>query len=195
MAEPTSSLCEKHVIDATLKWVDDIVIKHNFCPFARYVRTPNQIRCVVVAGDAGDIIQSLFDELRHLEENESTATTLIALTHSTIADFDEYLDVLAIADSMLHDWGYSGTYQLASFHPNYVFDGSDEDDVENYTNRSPYPLLHLIREADITRYMKKEEDAEKIFNHNIEKAKALGCPYFENVLAEMKKKSLPHKTR
>ncbi|GMM71887.1 DUF1415 domain-containing protein [Alteromonas gracilis] len=195
MAETTSSLCEKHVIDATLKWVDDIVIKHNFCPFARYVRTPNQIRCVVVAGDAGDIIQSLFDELRHLEENESTATTLIALTHSTIADFDEYLDVLAIADSMLHDWGYSGTYQLASFHPNYVFDGSDEDDAENYTNRSPYPLLHLIREADITRYMKKEEDAEKIFSHNIEKAQALGCPYFENVLAEMKKKSLPHKTR
>lgn len=195
MAETTSSLCEKHVIDATLKWVDDIVIKHNFCPFARYVRTPNQIRCVVVAGDAGDIIQSLFDELRHLEENESTATTLIALTHSTIADFDEYLDVLAIADSMLHDWGYSGTYQLASFHPNYVFDGSDEDDAENYTNRSPYPLLHLIREADITRYMKKEEDAEKIFSHNIDKAQALGCPYFETVLAEMKKKSLPHKTR
>ena len=195
MAETTSSLCEKHVIDATLKWVDDIVIKHNFCPFARYVRTPNQIRCVVVAGDAGDIIQSLFDELRHLEENESTATTLIALTHSTIADFDEYLDVLAIADSMLHDWGYSGTYQLASFHPNYVFDGSDEHDAENYTHRSPYPLLHLIREADITRYMKKEEDAEKIFSHNIEKAQALGCPYFENVLAEMKKKSLPHKTR
>ena len=195
MAETTSSLCEKHVIDATLKWVDDIVIKHNFCPFARYVRTPNQIRCVVVAGDAGDIIQSLFDELRHLEENESTATTLIALTHSTIADFDEYLDVLAIADSMLHDWGYSGTYQLASFHPNYVFDGSDEDDAENYTNRSPYPLLHLIREADITRYMKKEEDAEKIFSHTIDKAQALGCPYFENVLAGIKKKSLPHKTR
>ena len=187
MAEPTSSLCEKDVIDATLKWVDDVVIKHNFCPFARYVRTPNEIRCVVISGDAGDIIQSLFDELRHLEENESTATTLIALTHSTIADFDEYLDVLAIADSMLHDWGYSGTYQLASFHPDYVFDGSDVDDAENYTNRSPYPLLHLIREADITRYIKKEEDAEKIFGHNIEKAKALGCPYFENVLAGIKK--------
>ena len=187
MAEPTSSLCDKHVIDATLMWVDDIVIKHNFCPFARYVRTPNQIRCVVVAGDAGDIIQSLSDELRHLEENESTATTLIALTHSTIADFDEYLDVLAIGDNMLHDWGYSGTYQLASFHPNYVFDGSDVDDAENYTNRSPYPLLHLIREADISRYMKKEEDAEKIFSHNIEKAQALGCPYFENVLEGLKK--------
>ena len=188
MAEPTSSLCDKHVIDATLMWVDDIVIKHNFCPFARYVRTPNQIRCVVVAGYTGDVIQSLFDELRHLEENESTATTLIALTHSTIADFDEYLDVLAIGDNMLHDWGYSGTYQLASFHPNYVFDGSDVDDAENYTNRSPYPLLHLIREADISRYMKKEEDAEKIFSHNIEKAQALGCPYFENVLEGLKKR-------
>ena len=187
MTEPTSPLCEQHVIDATLKWVDDIVIKHNFCPFARYVRTPNQIRCVAVAGDAGHILQSLYDELRHLEEHNSTATTLIVLTHSTVVDFSEYLDVLAISDRMLHDWGFSGTYQLASFHPEYVFDGSNVDDAENYTNRSPYPLLHLIREADITRYMKKEEDAEKIFSHNIEKAQALGCPYFEGVLNAIKK--------
>lgn len=187
MAEPISSLCEQHVIDATLKWVDDIVIKHNFCPFARYVRTPNQIRCKVIAGNAGDVIQSLYNELRHLEENESTATTLIALTHAALSDFDEYLDVLAIGDNMLHDWGYSGTYQLASFHPDYVFDGSDANDAENYTNRSPYPLLHLIREADITRYMRNEEDAEKIFSHNIEKAQALGCPYFESALEEIKK--------
>lgn len=187
MADSKSLLCEKHVIDATLNWVDDIVIKHNFCPFARYVRTPNQIRCVVITGDAGEVIQSLFDELRHLEENDSTATTLIALTHPAIADFEEYLDVLAISDSMLHDWGFSGTYQLASFHPDYVFEGSDINDAENYTNRSPYPLLHLIREADITRYMKNEEDAEKIFSHNIEKAQALGCPYFQNALEAIKK--------
>ncbi len=187
MADSKSLLCEKHVIHATLNWVDDIVIKHNFCPFARYVRTPNQIRCVVITGDAGEVIQSLYDELRHLEENDSTATTLIALTHPAIADFEEYLDVLAISDSMLHDWGFSGTYQLASFHPDYVFEGSDINDAENYTNRSPYPLLHLIREADITRYMKNEEDAEKIFSHNIEKAQALGCPYFQNALEAIKK--------
>lgn len=187
MADSKSLLCEKHVIDATFNWVDDIVIKHNFCPFARYVRTPNQIRCVVITGDAGEVIQSLFDELRHLEENDSTATTLIALTHPAIADFEEYLDVLAISNSMLHDWGFSGTYQLASFHPDYVFEGSDINDAENYTNRSPYPLLHLIREADITRYMKNEEDAEKIFSHNIEKAQALGCPYFQNALEAIKK--------
>lgn len=187
MADSRSLLCEKHVIDATLNWVDDIVIKHNLCPFARYVRTPNQIRCVVITGDAGEVIQSLYDELRHLEENDSTATTLIALTHPAIADFEEYLDVLAISDSMLHDWGFSGTYQLASFHPDYVFEGNDINDAENYTNRSPYPLLHLIREADITRYMKNEEDAEKIFSHNIEKAQALGCPYFQNALEAIKK--------
>ncbi len=187
MAESNTSLINTYVVDATLKWVDDIVIKHNFCPFARYVRTPNGIRCTVVSGDTGDIIQSLYDELHHLDEFETTATTLIALTHPTIADFEEYLDVLAIADNMLHDWGYSGIYQLASFHPNYLFEGADANDAENYTNRSPYPLLHLIREADITRLMKKEEDAEKIFSHNVAKAQALGCPYFENVLKELKK--------
>ena len=69
-----------------------------------------------------------------------------------------------------------------------MFDSRYVDEAENYTNRSPYPLLHLIREADISRYMKKEEDAEKIFSYNIEKAQALGCPYFENVLEGLKKR-------
>ena len=181
-----SSLSHFHYINATLNWVDDIVIAHNFCPFAKYVRSPNQIRLEVLAGDTGDILESLFNELHHLDNDDNTATTLLILTHEALADFDEYLDVLAIAERMLQDWGYSGTYQLASFHPNYVFDGNTENDSENYTNRSPYPLLHLIRESDISRYMKNEDDAEKIFSHNIAKANSLGCPYFEAQLEKMK---------
>lgn len=181
-----SSLSHSHYINATLNWVDDIVIAHNFCPFAKYVRSPNQIRLEVLAGDTGDILESLFNELHHLDNDDKTTTTLLILTHEALADFDEYLDVLAIAERMLHDWGYSGTYQLASFHPNYVFDGNTENDSENYTNRSPYPLLHLIRESDISRYMKNEDDAEKIFSHNIAKANSLGCPYFEAQLEKMK---------
>jgi hypothetical protein len=173
-------------IEATMQWVDDIVIHHNFCPFASFVRTPNQIHCCVLAGNAGDVLEALFIELKRLDNAEDIATTLMILANPSFTDFNEYLDVLAIAESMLHDWGFSGRYQLASFHPKYVFEGNSENDSENYTNRSPYPLLHIIRESDIARYMKNEEDAEKIYTHNIAKAKELGCPYFENMLSSFK---------
>lgn len=178
---------DAHLIDATVRWVDDIVIKHNFCPFAKYVRNPNRIKYVVESGDAGDIVEALFTQAKLLDESSEIATTLIILGASFVADFDEYLDILAISERMLHEWGYDGVYQLASFHPHYVFEGNTEKDAENYTNRSPYPVLHLIREDDISRYMKNEEDAEKIFQHNIDNAEALGCPYFESKLAEFKK--------
>lgn len=179
---------ENHYVEATLQWVDDIVIAHNFCPFAKYVRTPNKIRCEEINGEAGEILETLYDEMLHLDNNEATATTLLVLTHPSLARFDEYLDILAISEKMLQDWGFSGRYQLASFHPNYIFEGSSSEDSENYTNRSPYPLFHLIRERDISQYMKNEEDAEKIFNQNIEKANTLGCPYFESQLDRLRSK-------
>ena len=175
---------DTHLIEATMRWVDEIVINHNFCPFAGFVRQPGQIRCCVVNGDAGDVIAALFDECKYLDEQDDTATTLIIAP--AIVSFDDYLDVLAICDRMLSDWGYSGIYQLASFHPDYQFDGEAKDSIANYTNRSPYPLLHLIRERDIARYMKNEDDAEKIYSHNIAKANELGCPYFETTLNEMR---------
>ena len=186
--EPLGAILpDEHYKTATMKWVDEIVIEHNFCPFARFVRTPNQIRCEVVAGDAGDILEALYNELTYLDASSDTATTLLILSSPTLETFGEYLDVLSIAEHMLQDWGYVGTYQLASFHPNYVFDGNTDDDAENFTNRSPYPVLHLIKESDISRYMKNEDDAEKIYTHNIQKANALGCPYFEEMLSTIKK--------
>lgn len=188
---PPHTGSDYHYIEATLTWVDEIVIKHNFCPFAQYVRQPNRIRCEVLPGDTGAILETLYDELTHLDEQETTATTLLVLTHPTLNDFEQYLDVLAIAERMIQDWGYAGTYQLASFHPHYIFDGHTDEDAENFTNRSPYPLLHLIREHDISRYMKNEDDAEKIYNHNIDKANQLGCPYFEQKLADIRKKGSP----
>jgi len=175
-----------HLVNATLQWVDDIVIKHNFCPFARLVRQPGRIHCEVTDGDTGNVLASLFNECKRLDESAHIATTLIILpSPSIVASFDEYLDVLAISERMLSDWGYQGVYQLASFHPHYQFDGEPENAVANYTNRSPYPLLHLIRESDIARFMQNEDDAEKIYRHNIEKANELGCPYFDSALQAM----------
>ena len=177
---------DTHYINATLRWVDDIVINHNFCPFARYVRTPNRIHCTVVHGDAGDILSALYDECKRLDNTDDIATTLIILPSAAATSFDDYLDILAISERMLSDWGYTGTYQLASFHPHYQFDGEDDNAEANYTNRSPYPLFHLIRESDIARYMKNEDDAEKIYLNNIQKANELGCPYFDKALQRMR---------
>ncbi|NDW14379.1 DUF1415 family protein [Alteromonas genovensis] len=181
-----SSDSHAHYTEATMQWVDDVVIHHNFCPFASFVRTPNQIHCSVIAGNTGDVLEALFEELKRLDNTDDIATTLIILSNTSFSDFNEYLDVLSIAEAMLHDWGFLERYQLASFHPQYVFEGNSIDDSENYTNRSPYPLLHIIRESDITRYMKNEEDAQKIYTHNIAKANELGCPYFEKTLSSIK---------
>ena len=178
----------QHYISATLQWVDDIVIHHNFCPFARYARYPGGIHCEVTdaTADAGSVLATLFDECRRLDDDANIATTLLILTNEDAKDFNRYLDILAIAEKMLSDWGYAGIYQLASFHPDYQFEGEDSASPSHFTNRSPYPLLHLIRESDISKYMQNEEDAEKIYTHNMEKAQTLGCPYFRDKLKALK---------
>ncbi len=177
-------MSENHYISATEQWVDEVVIHNNFCPFAKFVRHPNKIRYVVETGDAGNIVNVLYNECKHLDETPEVATTLVVVVSEATQSFDDYLDVLALGEQLLADWGYSGTYQLASFHPNYVFSGEDADSPSNYTNRSPYPLFHLIRESDIEKYMKNEDDAEKIYQHNIARAESLGCPHFA---AQLKK--------
>lgn len=182
----SSTMSDTHYIAATLRWVDEIVIHHNFCPFAQYARYPGGIYCHVSHGDTGDILAELFDECQRLDNNPSIATTLMILASPDTESFDSYLDVLAIGEKMLSDWGYTGTYQLASFHPDYQFEGEEKGSVANYTNRSPFPLLHLIRESDIAKYMKNEDDAEKIYRHNIEQATELGCPYFAAKLQALK---------
>jgi hypothetical protein len=186
MAAHKVTVPTSHYIDATMQWVDDVVITHNFCPFARFVRTPNKIRCVVVDGDTGDAVTRLYDECVSLDNSNDIATTLVILSHPHFTQFDNYLDALAIAERMMADWGYAGTYQLASFHPDYCFDGEPQNAASNYTNRSPYPMFHLIRENDITRYMPNEDDAEVIYTNNMKKAEALGCPYFNATLAQIK---------
>ena len=181
-------MSESHYISATEQWVDDVVIHHNFCPFAKFVRHPNKIKYVVETGDAGDIVATLYNECKFLDETPSTATTLVIAVSTSTDTFDDYLDVLGLAEQLLADWGYSGVYQLASFHPHYVFSGEDATSPSNYTNRSPYPLFHLIRESDIAKYMKNEDDGEKIYAHNIARAESLGCKHFETQLKKLQQK-------
>ena len=174
-------------IAAMRAWVDDVVIAHNFCPFARFIRTPERIRYHVCASDqAAEILEQLYQECRHLDTDEQTATTLIIIPQG-VNDFSTYLDVLSLGETLLRQWGYEGKYQLASFHPDYCFEGDAPSSPGNFTNRSPYPAFHLIREADIEKAMGQyPEPVDAIYERNIEEAQSRGCTYFQNLLDKCK---------
>lgn len=176
---------EETIIKATRQWIDEVVIGHNFCPFARFVRHPETIRYAVdTQSKAEDIMLTLHRECQLLDEQRDIATTLLMLP--ALTRFDRYLDILELAQVMLEQWHYTGVYQLASFHPHYVFDGEPAEAASHYTNRSPYPVLHLLREADITRVMQDHPDPDAIYQHNMAETAKLGCAHFEQLLDKCK---------
>lgn len=160
----------------TLAWVDRAVIGLNLCPFARAVRVKDQIRCVVSdATDTETLLQALCDEAQRLVDTDPTRCETTLLVHpQVLTDFGDYNDFLDIAEAALEALGCEGVLQLASFHPDYRFAGTDADDVSNATNRSPYPTLHLLREASIDRAVQAFPDAEAIYETNIATLHALG---------------------
>ncbi len=175
------------IIRATQTWLDDIVIAHNFCPFARFVRTPDRIHYTVIESkDPNTVIEALEAECKRLDEHPQIATTLIMLA-AGFEDFNTYLDLLDEAQYKIGKWNYAGVYQLASFHPDYLFGGEDKEAPSHFTNRSPYPTLHLIREDDISRAMADINNPDSIYEDNIACTNEKGKAYFEGLLAHCKK--------
>ena len=164
------------VIAATQQWLERAVIGLNLCPFAKAVHTRRQIRWVV--SDATDIealLADLVTELKslHAADPEQVDTTLL-IHPGVLQDFLDYNDFLDIADAAVAELGLDGKIQVASFHPDYQFDGTGRDDIENFSNRSPYPTLHLLREASVERAVQTFPDAAHIYERNIETLQALG---------------------
>jgi hypothetical protein len=116
----------------------------------------------------------------NLNEQPEVETALIILPEG-FSDFEEYLDLVYEAEELIIDEGFEGTYQVASFHPNYVFADSDDNDPANYTNRSPYPMLHILREDLLEVAVDNHPDPESIPDQNIAKAKSLGLEYFRKM--------------
>ena len=160
----------------TLAWVDRAVIGLNLCPFARAVRAKKQLRCVVSdATDTEALLQALIDEAQHLLDTDASVCDTTLLVHPQVLhDFADYNDFLDVAEAALAEMGCDGTLQLASFHPDYQFAGTEPDDVTNATNRSPYPTLHLLREASIDRAVQAFPDAEAIYEVNLRTMASLG---------------------
>ena len=176
---PTMPLpAESHeaVIAATRHWLTEAVIGLNLCPFAKAVHVKGQIRYAVSdAGDMEGVLADLEAELQTLIAADPNAidTTLLILPRA-FSDFLDYNDCLFFAERMIKQLRLEGIVQIASFHPAYQFEGSEADDIENYTNRAPYPILHLLREDSIGRAVEAFPDAEEIYERNQETLRRIG---------------------
>lgn len=175
------------VVRQTRKWLETFVVGHNICPFAHKPFNDDSIRYAVdEKTDVEGGLQCLIDECRLLDTENGIETTLLIYPNG-FEIFDDYLDYLELATRLLEAQGYEGIYQLASFHPLYCFEGADENDADNYTNRSPYPMLHLIREASIEAALKSYPDPEYIPDRNIELTRSLGLSKLKQILATARK--------
>ena len=159
---------------AVRQWVDTVVVGLNLCPFAKRELDKDRVRFVVSdAINEQDLLVDLEAELDLLENDASIATTL--LIHPRVLEtFYEYNQFLNFAEGLLQQMELDGVYQIASFHPDYQFGGTEPDDAENYTNRSPYPVLHLLREESLDRVLETTEYAEQIPIRNIKLMNTMG---------------------
>lgn len=177
------TMTEATIIAQTAHWVRTVVVGFNFCPFAAKPLLRNGIRYAVYPGATAETaLTAMAEELQRLNQEEETETTLMIFPDS-FGDFHAYLDMVEMAETLNHDLGYDGTYQVASFHPQYRFARSREDDPANYTNRSPYPMLHLIREESINRIADTYPNLEGIPDRNIALAREKGLPHMQMLLA------------
>jgi len=179
--KPTNPTAE-NILDACQNWVDTVVIGENFCPFAKRERDRDSIRYSIAPSDKLEVaIQFFADELLFIDENPDTETSLLIFPAS-FDHFDDYLELLELSQEVLESIGFEGRFQLASFHPEYCFEGCSEDDAENYTNRSPYPMLHLIREESLEKALKSVQSPESIPERNVAHAKKLGIETLRKLL-------------
>lgn len=173
----------EQVVAQTRNWISTVVIGCNFCPFAAREFQRNSIRYVVPASqDTEAILNTILEECNHLDENPGIETTLV-IVPDALDDFREYLDVLFLAEDSMTGAGYEGVYQLASFHPDYRFEGAPTDDPANYTNRSPHPVFHLLREDSIEKALEYfKGNADEIPEKNIDFARTKGLAYMKMLL-------------
>lgn len=180
-------MSEEEIVAATLRWLDVAVIGLNLCPFAGAVRTSNRIRFAVSAARNIDaLFDDLQDELKLLaaSDPEQIETTLL-IVPNVLGDFLDFNDFLDVADEAIAELELEGEIQVASFHPDYRFADTEPDDVTNCTNRSPFPTLHLLREASIERAVEGYSDTAEIFETNVGTLRRLGWEGWRKVKHEI----------
>lgn len=185
-SDPTDQTEHARVLAATRSWLERAVIGLNLCPFAKGPHAASRIRYrISIARSPDALAADLQAELRQLAAADPAdiETTLLVHPH-VLGDFLDYNDFLDEADRILARLKLQGTVQVASFHPRYQFAGTAPDDIENYTNRSPYPMLHLLRESSIDRAVAAMPDTERIYLRNIDTLRRLGHEGWRRLMAQ-----------
>ena len=171
----------EQIVARVERWVESFVIGLNLCPFASSVLRRGQLNVIVAdSDDEEECLQQLADEADALATGDPQATTLLVLADG-FGDFDDYLDFLAVGEALLEDIDLDGQIQLASFHPHYQFDDSDYDDAENWTNRAPYPMVHLLTEESVGDAVDSHPDPESIPDANMDKLESMGTEVLESL--------------
>ena len=176
-------------IEATRRWVERAVLGLNLCPFAHAPFAQQKIRYAVShARDSDGLLDDLCGELQSLAaaDPNDCETTLLVHPH-VFGDFFEYNDFLDVADAAVQTLSLEGVLQVASFHPDYQFADSAPDDIENFSNRAPYPTLHLLREASVERAVDAMSDPDAIYRHNIDTLRKLGREGWEKLWSDAPK--------
>jgi len=167
---------DQQVEQLSRQWVEQMVVGLNLCPFAAPVVRNDSIRYAIseaLEPEAlvADFLQEL-DLIQQLDEQELSTTLLII--PQMLEQFDDFLDLLDICQQLLEEAGLDGVFQLASFHPGYLFEGVEEDDLSHWTNRAPFPMIHIIREGEMARVLMYYKDPEQIPERNMDLMRQLG---------------------
>ena len=177
------SVNDEEILSKTRHWLEKAVIGLNLCPFAKAVYVKNQMRLVVShARHADDLLEELDRELDLLVATpvEELETTLL-IHASLFDDFLDFNDFLEIAEGVVDEHGLDGIVQLASFHPQFQFEGTEPDDISNFTNRAPFAILHLLREESVGRAVETYPEVDTIYQNNIQTMQALGREGWKNL--------------
>ncbi|MBL4580788.1 MAG: DUF1415 domain-containing protein [Gammaproteobacteria bacterium] len=173
---------QHEIVKDVRHWLDTFVIELNLCPFAKRELMNEAVKFVVSDASTEEmLLADLQQELLNLQEDSAIETTLLIHPY-VLQAFDDYNQFLDIVDALLDEEGLLGVYQVASFHPNYRFAETAEGDAENYSNRSPYPILHLLRESSLEREIARHQDTSLIPERNIRLLRELGTAKLQALL-------------
>lgn len=177
-------MTEDNVKQATQKWLETIVIDLNLCPFAQREYLNKRVRFSVSSAESEEqLLQDLVVELALLNKCPDLETSLLITPHN-LQSFDTYNQFLNFTDALLGQMRLAGVFQIASFHPDYQFAGTQATDVENYTNRSPYPILHILREASLESAIQAHGNTEQIPEDNMQRIRDLGLTNMQKRLKD-----------
>ena len=171
------------IITQTKKWITDVVVGCNFCPFAAKELKRGSIHYQVLpSATRATVLATVMTVMYQLDNDAGVETTLLILPNS-FESFESYLQLIDMAETLLVKEGYEGIYQIAGFHPKYLFADTTEDDPSNYTNRSPYPILHFLREDSVSKAVDSYTGIDEIPKRNIAFTREKGIIYMKQLLA------------